>query len=136
MAVYFAACKPGDTVLGMDLSHGGHLTHGSPVNFSGKLFNMVHYGVDKDTQTIDYDQVEALAKEHKPTLIIAGASAYPRIIDFARFRQIADEVGAKLLVDMAHIAGLIAAGDTRLALSTHTTPPPRLTRPCAVPVAA
>ena len=111
MAVYFAACKPGDTVLGMDLSHGGHLTHGSPVNFSGKLFNMVHYGVDKDTQTIDYDNVEALAKEHKPTLIIAGASAYPRTIDFARFRKIADEVGAKLLVDMAHIAGLIAAGE-------------------------
>jgi glycine hydroxymethyltransferase len=111
MAVYFAACKPGDTVLGMDLSHGGHLTHGSPVNFSGKLFNMVHYGVSKETQTIDYDQVEALAKKHKPTLIIAGASAYPRIIDFARFRQIADEVGAKLMVDMAHIAGLIAAGE-------------------------
>lgn len=111
MAVYFAACKPGDTVLGMDLSHGGHLTHGSPVNFSGKLFNMVHYGVDKETQTIDYDNVEALAKEHKPTLIIAGASAYPRTIDFARFRKIADEVGAKLLVDMAHIAGLIAAGE-------------------------
>jgi glycine hydroxymethyltransferase len=111
MAVYFAACKPGDTVLGMDLSHGGHLTHGSPVNFSGKLFNMVHYGVDKETQTIDYDAVEALAKEHKPALIIAGASAYPRIIDFARFRAIADEVGAKLMVDMAHIAGLIAAGE-------------------------
>ena len=111
MAVYFAACKPGDTVLGMDLSHGGHLTHGSPVNFSGKLFNMVHYGVSKETQTIDYDAVEALAKEHRPTMIIAGASAYPRVIDFARFRQIADEVGAKLLVDMAHIAGLIAAGE-------------------------
>ncbi|QJB55407.1 serine hydroxymethyltransferase [Pseudodesulfovibrio sp. zrk46] len=111
MAVYFAACKPGDTVLGMDLSHGGHLTHGSPVNFSGKLFNMVHYGVDKETQVIDYDQVEALAKEHKPAMIIAGASAYPRIIDFARFRKIADEVGAKLMVDMAHIAGLIAAGE-------------------------
>lgn len=111
MAVYFACCKPGDTVLGMDLSHGGHLTHGSPVNFSGKLFNMVHYGVDKDTQTIDYDQVEAQAKEHRPSLIIAGASAYPRVIDFARFRQIADEVGAKLMVDMAHIAGLIAAGE-------------------------
>ena len=111
MAVYFAACKPGDTVLGMDLSHGGHLTHGSPVNFSGKLFNMVHYGVDKETQTIDYDAVEKLAKEHKPAMIIAGASAYPRVIDFARFRAIADEVGAKLMVDMAHIAGLIAAGE-------------------------
>jgi len=111
MAVYFASCQPGDTVLGMDLSHGGHLTHGSPVNFSGKLFNMVHYGVSRETQTLDYDQVESLAKEHKPTLIIAGASAYPRVIDFVRFRQIADEVGAKLLVDMAHIAGLIAAGE-------------------------
>jgi len=111
MAVYFAACKPGDTILGMDLSHGGHLTHGSPVNFSGKLFNMVHYGVSKETQTIDYDAVEALAKENKPSMIIAGASAYPRVIDFARFRQIADEVGAKLMVDMAHIAGLIAAGE-------------------------
>jgi len=111
MAVYFAACKPGDTVLGMDLSHGGHLTHGSPVNFSGKLFNMVHYGVDKETQTIDYDEVLKIAKESKPSLIIAGASAYPRTIDFARFRAIADEVGAKLLVDMAHIAGLVAAGE-------------------------
>lgn len=111
MAVYFAACKPGDTVLGMDLSHGGHLTHGSPVNFSGKLFNMVHYGVDRETQTIDYDNVLKIAKESKPSMIIAGASAYPRIIDFERFRAIADEVGAKLMVDMAHIAGLIAAGE-------------------------
>ena len=111
MAVYFACCEPGDTVLGMDLSHGGHLTHGSPVNFSGKLFNMVHYGVDKDTHTIDYDALEAQAKETKPKLLIAGASAYPRVIDFARFRAIADEVGAKLMVDMAHIAGLIAAGE-------------------------
>jgi glycine hydroxymethyltransferase len=110
MAVYFAALKPGDTVLGMDLSHGGHLTHGSPVNFSGKLFNIVSYGVDPDTKTINYDNVLELAKEHKPKMIIAGASAYPRVIDFARFRQIADEVGAVLMVDMAHIAGLIAAG--------------------------
>ncbi len=110
MAVYFAACQPGDTVLGMNLSHGGHLTHGSPVNFSGKLFNIVSYGVDKETQTIDYAEVERLAKEHKPRMIIAGASAYPRIIDFKRFRQIADEVGAVFMVDMAHIAGLIAAG--------------------------
>ncbi len=110
MAVYFAALKPGDTVLGMDLSHGGHLTHGSPVNFSGKLFNIVFYGVDPETKTIDYDNVLKLAKEHKPKMIIAGASAYPRTIDFARFRKIADEVGAVLMVDMAHIAGLIAAG--------------------------
>jgi glycine hydroxymethyltransferase len=110
MAVYFAAMQPGDTLLGMDLSHGGHLTHGSPVNFSGKLFNIVFYHVKKETGTIDYDEVERLAKEHKPKVIMAGASAYPRIIDFARFRAIADEVGAKLVVDMAHIAGLVAAG--------------------------
>jgi len=108
MAVYFAACKPGDTVLGMNLAHGGHLTHGSPVNFSGKLFNIVSYGVNKDTQTIDYDELEKIAKESKPKMIIAGASAYPRIIDFKRFRKIADEVGAVLMADVAHIAGLIA----------------------------
>ncbi len=111
MGVYFAALEPGDTILGMDLSHGGHLTHGSPVNFSGKLYNIVFYGVDKESETIDYDQVQALAKEHKPKMIVAGASAYPRIIDFKRFRSIADEVGAYLMVDMAHIAGLIAAGE-------------------------
>ncbi|MFW5501044.1 MULTISPECIES: serine hydroxymethyltransferase [unclassified Maridesulfovibrio] len=110
MAVYFAALQPGDTVLGMDLSHGGHLTHGSPVNFSGKLFDIKFYGVDPETKTINYDNVLEIAKECKPKMIIAGASAYPRIIDFARFRQIADEVGAVLMVDMAHIAGLIAAG--------------------------
>ena len=109
MAVYFAACKPGDTVLGMNLSHGGHLTHGSPVNFSGKLFNIVSYGVSPETKTIDYDEVLRIAKESRPKMIIAGASAYPRIIDFKRFREIADEVGAVLMVDMAHIAGLIAA---------------------------
>jgi glycine hydroxymethyltransferase len=109
MAVYFAACKPGDTVLGMNLAHGGHLTHGSPVNFSGKLYNIVSYGVNKDTQTIDYEELEKIAKETRPKMIVAGASAYPRIIDFARFRKIADEVGAVLMVDMAHIAGLIAA---------------------------
>jgi glycine hydroxymethyltransferase len=110
MAVYFAVCKPGDTVLGMDLSHGGHLTHGSPVNFSGKLYNIVSYGVDKETGRIDYEQVERLAVEHKPKLIVAGASAYPRIIDFEAFRRIADKVGAKVMVDMAHIAGLVATG--------------------------
>ncbi|WP_456325043.1 serine hydroxymethyltransferase [Desulfonauticus submarinus] len=109
MAVYFACLKPGDTILGMDLSHGGHLTHGSPVNFSGKLYKVVFYGVNKDTETIDYAQVEKLAQEHKPKVIVAGASAYPREIDFAKFRAIADRVGAKLMVDMAHIAGLIAA---------------------------
>ncbi|HEY6839061.1 MAG TPA: serine hydroxymethyltransferase [Geobacteraceae bacterium] len=110
MAVYFAACKPGDTVLGMNLAHGGHLTHGSPVNFSGKLFNIVPYGVSPETQTIDYDEVERLALEHKPKLIVVGASAYPRILDFAAFRAIADKVGAAVMVDMAHIAGLVAAG--------------------------
>ena len=103
--------KPGDTVLGMNLSHGGHLTHGSPVNFSGRLFNIVAYGVAKETGRIDYDEVEALAKEKHPDVIMCGASAYPRIIDFERFRKIADETGAKLIVDMAHIAGLVAAGD-------------------------
>lgn len=110
MAVYFAVLEPGDTVLGMDLSHGGHLTHGSPVNFSGKLFNFVSYGVDKETEMIDYENVRKIAKEAKPKLIVAGASAYGRIIDFAKFREIADEVGALLMVDMAHIAGLVAAG--------------------------
>ncbi|UZE92417.1 MAG: serine hydroxymethyltransferase [Methanosarcinales archaeon] len=110
MAVYFAILDAGDTIMGMELSHGGHLTHGCPVNFSGKFYNAVSYGVDRETQRIDYDQVRKLAKEHKPKLIIAGASAYPREIDFAEFRKIADEVGAYLMVDMAHIAGLIAAG--------------------------
>ncbi len=110
MAAYLAFLKPGDTILGMNLSHGGHLTHGSPVNFSGRLFNVVSYGVQRETGRIDYDEVAALAHEHKPNAIVAGASAYPRGIDFARFRQIADEVGAKLVVDMAHIAGLVAAG--------------------------
>ena len=111
MAVYMTLLKPGDTILGMDLSHGGHLTHGSPVNFSGQLYNFVHYGVDRETERIDYDQVASLAREHKPKLIVAGASAYSRIIDFERFRAIADEVGAFYLVDMAHIAGLVAVGE-------------------------
>ena len=110
MAAYFGLIKPGDTVLGMDLSHGGHLTHGSPVNFSGRLFNIVSYGVEKESGQIDYDQVAKKAEEHKPALIVAGASAYARTLDFARFRAIADAVGAKLMVDMAHIAGLVAAG--------------------------
>ncbi len=110
MAVYFAVLEPGDTVLGMDLTHGGHLTHGSPVNFSGKLFKFVSYGVSKETGTIDYDIVREAAIKNKPKLIVAGASAYSRIIDFKKFRDIADEVGAYLMVDMAHIAGLVAAG--------------------------
>jgi glycine hydroxymethyltransferase len=110
MAVYFTILEPGDTVLGMNLSHGGHLTHGSPVNFSGVQYNFVEYGVSKETQYIDYEDVLAKAREHKPKLIVAGASAYPRVIDFKRFREIADEVGAYLMVDMAHIAGLVAAG--------------------------
>lgn len=109
-AVYFAILKLGDTVLGMDLSHGGHLTHGSPVNISGMFYNFVAYGVDQETEQIDYDAVRSLALEHKPKLLVAGASAYPRQIDFAKLREIADEVGAYLMVDMAHIAGLVAAG--------------------------
>lgn len=110
MAVYFTVLEHGDTVLGMNLSHGGHLTHGSPVNFSGIQYNFVEYGVDKETHVINYDEVRQKALEHKPKLIVAGASAYPRIIDFKKFREIADEVGAYLMVDMAHIAGLVACG--------------------------
>lgn len=110
MAVYFTILKPGDTVLGMDLSHGGHLTHGSPVNFSGKLFNFVSYGVDSETERIDYKNVRDLALKHKPKLIVAGASAYSRVIDFKKLREICDEVNAYFMVDMAHIAGLVAAG--------------------------
>ncbi len=110
MAVYMAVCQPGDTVLGMNLAHGGHLTHGSPVNFSGKLYNIIPYGLDAETGTIDYDEVESLAKQHQPKLIVVGASAYPREIDFVAFRRIADAVGAVVMVDMAHIAGLVAAG--------------------------
>jgi glycine hydroxymethyltransferase len=110
MAVYFGFLNPGDTVLGMDLSHGGHLTHGSPVSFSGKLFKFVHYGVKKETGTIDYGNLAELAKQHRPKMIVAGASAYSRIIDFEAFAEIAKSVGAYLMVDMAHIAGLVAAG--------------------------
>ncbi len=110
MAAYFSLLQPGDTVLGMRLDQGGHLTHGSPVNFSGNLYNFVGYGVDRETELIDYEEVEKLALEHKPKLIVAGYTAYPRSIDFAKFRQIADLVEAKLMVDMAHISGLIAAG--------------------------
>lgn len=110
MAVYFTVLKPGDTVLGMDLSNGGHLTHGASVNFSGKLFNFISYGLNSETETIDYDKVRELAIENKPKLIVAGASAYSRTIDFAKFKEICDEVGALFMVDMAHIAGLVAAG--------------------------
>ncbi|MCJ7617826.1 MAG: serine hydroxymethyltransferase [Desulfobacterales bacterium] len=110
MAVYFALLNPGDAVLGMALSHGGHLTHGSPVSFSGRLYNFVHYGVKEDTGRIDYEEVALLAKKHRPKMIIAGASAYPRIIDFEKFAEISESVGAYLVVDMAHIAGLVAAG--------------------------
>ena len=110
MAVYFSMINPGDTVLAMDLSAGGHLTHGHPHNFSGKFYKMVGYGVDKKTERLDYDLILELAKQHKPKMILAGASAYPRTIDFKKFRQIADSVGAYLFVDMAHIAGLVAAG--------------------------
>ena len=109
MAVYFATLQPGDTVLGMNLSHGGHLTHGSPVNFSGRLYNVVSYGVDKETETIDFNEVEDQARKHKPKIIVVGASAYPRTIDFEAFREIADKTGAVIMADIAHIAGLIAA---------------------------
>ncbi|MDP2790466.1 MAG: serine hydroxymethyltransferase [Rectinemataceae bacterium] len=123
MGVLFAALNPGDTILGMDLAHGGHLTHGAPVSFSGKMYNIVRYGVKRDTETIDYEQMAQLAREHKPRMIIAGASAYSRIIDFEAFRRAADEVGAYLMVDMAHIAGLVATGrhPSPIAIADFTT---------------
>jgi glycine hydroxymethyltransferase len=122
-AVFFAALKPGDTILGMSLPHGGHLTHGSPVNMSGKWFNVVAYGLDPQTELIDYAEAERLAREHRPKLIIAGASAYSRVIEWKRFRAIADDVGALLMVDMAHYAGLIAAGvyPSPVAIADYTT---------------
>lgn len=110
MAAYFALVNPGDTVLSLELAHGGHLTHGHPLSFSGQLYNIIHYGVDPSNEQFNYDKILELAKQHKPAMILTGASAYPRKIDFAKFREIADEVGAKLMVDMAHIAGLVAAG--------------------------
>jgi glycine hydroxymethyltransferase len=110
MAVYFALLDVGDTYFGLELSHGGHLTHGHPISFSGMFYNVIHYGVDRETEVIDYEALAKMAREHRPKLIVTGASAYPRTLDFARFREIADEVGAYLMVDMAHIAGLIAAG--------------------------
>ena len=123
MGVLFAAINPGDTILGMDLAHGGHLTHGAPVSFSGKLYKVARYGVKRETETIDYEQVAQLAREYKPKIIIAGASAYSRIIDFDAFRRIADEVGAYLMVDMAHIAGLVAVGrhPSPIAIADFTT---------------
>ena len=117
MAVYFAACSPGDTILGMNLSHGGHLSHGSPANFSGKFYKIVPYGVNRDTETIDYDELAQIARENKPKMIVVGASAYPRTIDFDKFRAVADEVGAVIMSDIAHIAGLVATG-------LHPTPIP------------
>ena len=131
MGVYFAVLKPGDTILGMNLSHGGHLTHGSKASFSGKIFKSFSYGLDPETQTIDFNQVYELAKEHSPNMIVVGASAYSREIDFTRFREIADETGAYLMADIAHIAGLIAAGlhsspvgkADFITSTTHKTPP-------------
>ena len=111
MAVYLTVLKPGDTILGMNLSHGGHLTHGHPLNFSGKYFRIVPYGVRKDTEVIDYDELASLAREHKPKLIVVGASAYPRTIDFERIAKVAKETGAMMMVDIAHIAGLVATGE-------------------------
>jgi len=110
MAAYFAVLQPGDTILGMNLSHGGHLSHGSKANFSGRYYNVVSYGVDKETETIDFNEVEDQAKKHSPKMIVVGASAYPRVIDFNTFREIADKVGAVIMADIAHIAGLVAAG--------------------------
>ena len=145
-AVYFALLNPGDTVMGMNLAEGGHLTHGSPVNISGKYFNFVPYGVRAETGRIDYDALMDLAEKHKPKLIVAGASAYPRAIDFKKFRQIADAVGAYLMVDMAHIAGLVAAGEHESPLpyahvvttTTHKTParPPRRIRSICSPASS
>jgi len=136
MAVYFTVCQPGDTVLGMNLAHGGHLTHGSPVNFSGKLFTIVPYGVKPEDGRIDYAEVERLAREHKPKLIVVGASAYTRTLDFPAFRRIADQVGAVVMVDMAHIAGLVAGGQhpNPVPYADFVTPPP--TKPCVARGAA
>ena len=131
MAVYMALMNPGDTLLGMSLSHGGHLTHGSPVNFSGKLFRVVSYGLNEQTHRLDYDQIRDIAKKEKPKVLVAGASAYPRIIDFETMGKIAREVGAHLVVDMAHIAGLVAAGSIHLRFRTRLTRLRPRTKPCA-----
>ena len=132
MAVYFALLKPGDTVLGMNLAHGGHLTHGHPLNFSGKLYNIVPYGVRQDDERIDYDELERLAHEHKPKMIMVGASAYPRVIDFERIAQVGRDVGALVVTDMAHIAGLVAAeACTRARCRTPISSRRPRTRRCA-----
>ena len=131
MAAYNALMKPGDTLLSLDLNSGGHLTHGASFNFSGKLYKVVHYGLDKDTETIDYAQAAALAREHKPRVVVVGASAYSRIIDFGKFREIAEAVGASMVVDMAHIAGLVAAGVHPSPVRTPTSSPAPPTRRCA-----
>lgn len=136
MGAFMALMKPGDTMLSLDLNSGGHLTHGATFNFSGKLYKVVHYGLTRDTETIDFAQVESLAKEHKPKVIVVGASAYPRTLDFAKFREIADAVGAAMLVDMAHIAGLVAAGVHPRRCRWRTSSPAPRTRRCAVRVAA
>ena len=137
MAVYFTLLKPGDTVLGMNLAHGGHLTHGHPLNFSGKLYTIVPYGVRKDDERIDYDELARLADEHKPKMIMVGASAYPRIIDFARIGEVAQRVGAPMVTDMAHIAGpRRREAASRAPCRTPTSSRPRRTRRCAVRAAA
>ena len=132
MAAYAAVIQPGDTVLGLNLAHGGHLTHGHPLNFSGKTYKIVPYGVTRETETIDYDELERIAEKERPKLIIGGGSAYPRFIDFARMRQIADKVGAIYLVDMAHFAGLVAGGAHPRPCRTPRSSPPPHTRRCAV----
>ena len=134
MAVYYGLLEHGDTVLAMALDQGGHLSHGNRFNFSGRYYHFVGYGVDRETEQIDYDQVEALAREHEPKMIVVGASAYPRTIDFARFRDIADKVGAYLVADMAHIAGLVAAGVHPSRCRTPMSSPVPRTKPCAVRV--
>ena len=127
MAVYFSFLKPGDTILGMDLSHGGHLSHGAPVTFSGRLYKAVTYGVDRQSEEVDFAVVRELARKHRPKMIIAGASAYPRTLEFSKFAEIAREVGAYLMVDMAHIAGLIAGGSIPIPCRPRTSSPPPLT---------
>ena len=132
-SVMLALLKPGDTIMGLSLAAGGHLTHGAPPNLSGKWFNAVQYGVRPDTHLIDYDEVESLAREHKPAMIITGGSAYPRTIDFKRFREIADKVGAYFMVDMAHFAGSSPQDFIRACCRTRTSSPPRRTRPARTP---
>jgi len=131
MSVYMTVCQPGDTILGMNLSHGGHLTHGHPLNFSGRYFKVVAYGVRKEDERIDYEAMAALAREHRPRILVVGASAYPRTIDFVAVRKAADECGAVVMADMAHIAGLVAAGLHPSPVPHASSSPPPPTRPCA-----